>query len=199
MNMKSHCCQRSLKRTLPFLCLLIAWMVRLGASQTSDHPAASAETGLARNEYLGFKIISDRNIFNSNRRTTGPALDEEKPRRVDLLSLVGTLASEKGAYAFFDGSVSEFRKVLEPGQKIAGCEVASVTAGSVALTVGTNSVELQVGMQMRREDESAWQLVQNSRPTALTTVSRTELSEDPSSDDSDIVKRLMQQREREIK
>ena len=46
--------------------------------------------------------------------------------------LTGTLCSEKGAYAFFDGTSSAYRKVLKPEETIAGYKVAEIEAAAHA-------------------------------------------------------------------
>jgi hypothetical protein len=64
--------------------------------------------------------------------------------------------------AFFDGSSSEFRKALKPNTSIAGYRVAAISHTSVKLANGTNTVELRVGMALRREDEGQWQVTARS-------------------------------------
>ena len=67
---------------------------------------------------------------------------------------------EKGPLAFFDGTRSEYRKVLKPGETIAGYKVEEVTPTSVKLASPTNEVQLAVGMQLRREDDGKWQMTE---------------------------------------
>jgi hypothetical protein len=119
---------------------------------------------------------------------------------VDTFTLVGTLTYEKGPYAFFDGSSSEYRKVLETGKTIAGHKITAITGNTVRLALGTNAVELSVGMQMRRED-SGWQVQGGSAVSrsVIAADSITASSASASADESDIIKRLMQQREQELK
>jgi hypothetical protein len=164
--------------------------------------AASApdNTGAGRADYTGFKIIADRNIFNGSRsgrfRGTG---DDEKPAKVDTVTLVGTLTYDKGPYAFFDGSDSSYQQVLEPGKSIAGYTIAQIEGDLVRITAGTNSLELHVGMQLRREEGGDWKLSGGSSVPASVGAGR--LSSASSGDDGDdaVVKRLMKQREQELK
>ncbi len=121
-------------------------------------PAQEAKPPL-RQDYSSFGIIAERNIFNANRsgRSMGPRSDEpRRESRVDAFSLVGTLSYEKGPFAFFDGTSSEYRKVLQPEGTIAGYKVTNITGSSVKLETGTNQVVLRVGMQMRREEGGEW-------------------------------------------
>ena len=149
-----------------------------------------------------FKIITDRNIFDSTRspRSSQPRGEGRRPQRVDTFTLVGTLSYEKGPYAFFDGSSSEYRKVLQTGKSIAGHKITAITGNTVKLELGTNAVELTVGMQMRRED-SGWQVQGGGAISRSLSAadSATASSASASADETDIVKRLMQQREQELK
>jgi hypothetical protein len=117
--------------------------------------AAAQETNRIKpNDFSGFRIITDRNIFDPNRRprvASGPA-----PAIVDSFSLAGTMSYEKGRFAVFDGTSSDYHKVLEPGGSIAGYTVKEIRPDAVKLVSGTNQLELAVGMQMRRNAEGRW-------------------------------------------
>ena len=120
-------------------------------------------------DFASFQIIGQRNIFDPNRmphrHSTGAAA-----RVVDSFSFVGTMSYAKGTFAFFDGTSPDFRKVLERDGNIAGFKVAAITPKSVKLLSetnampGTNEIILQVGTQMRRNDDGQW--VVSSEPTA---------------------------------
>lgn len=176
--------------------------------QNSSHDAKAGNTHAAPHavsnsrEYSSFSLILEKNIFDSNRRGRGRASSEEtKPAKVETITLVGTLVTENGVFAFFDGSSSQFRKVLEPGKTIASFKIAGIS-GSGATLQGTGSpIELRVGMQLRREDENDWSVVQGSGPPQISaSSSATSSTNDSGADgDDDIVKRLMRQREQELK
>ena len=123
---------------------------------TARQPA-SAPT---RVDYSTFKIVTERNIFNAGRSGRAPMNSREtrRPTRVESVGLVGTLENEKGPVAFFDGSSSEYRKALKQDAVIAGWKLTAVSLQGVKLTLGTNSLELKVGMSLRREDEGEWKL-----------------------------------------
>jgi hypothetical protein len=127
------------------LCIIATTTLSTGA-QT---PAASHPE-----DFTAFKIISERNIFDPNRRphlSSGPA-----PKIVDSFSLVGTMFYSTSSLAVFDGSHSEYRKVLEPGGSIAGQSLKQVGPDAVKLSFGSNELELKVGMQMRRNEDGQW-------------------------------------------
>jgi hypothetical protein len=62
----------------------------------------------------------------------------------------------KGPFAFFDGTSSEYRKVLKLGDSIAGYKITNIEPNSARLASSTNEVQLRVGMQLRREENGAW-------------------------------------------
>ncbi|HUS36595.1 MAG TPA: hypothetical protein VM680_14680 [Verrucomicrobiae bacterium] len=115
-----------------------------------------------------FKLITQRNIFDPNRRRPGaprPAEERPKPVRIDYMNLVGAMSYEKGRIAFFDGSSSEYRKSVKPGDSIAGYKIADVTPSKVTLESGDKKIELPVGGQLKREDEGEWRV--NSTPESF--------------------------------
>src|SRR5262249_22673681 len=144
--------------------------------------------------------VTDKNIFNANRTRgwrQGGSGKEESPTRTETFTLVGTLAYEKGPFAFFDGSSSAFRQVLEPGKMIGDYKIVAIRGRGVVLQTGTNSVELAVGMQMKRENDGAWIAV--SSGSLATTGRMTAKEPTGSADENEVVKRLMQQREEDLK
>jgi len=78
--------------------------------------------------------------------------------QVDSFALVGTLVSSEGPLAFFDGSESAFRQVLKPGEMIAGYRIDEILPGGVRLAEGTNRTDPCVGNGLRREDGGGWRL-----------------------------------------
>ncbi|MCX8109020.1 MAG: hypothetical protein N3G20_09475 [Verrucomicrobiae bacterium] len=159
-------------------------------------------------DYSSFRIIPERNIFNSTRSGPGRRAERRRPNRVDAFGLVGIMEYEKGRFAFFDGSSSEYKTVLRPNGTIAGYTVVEIGPDRVKLARGTNNVtELKVGMQMRREDEGEWTLDEGGGMFAASGRSSTSQASDSadrpgsssSSDLDEVVKRLMQRREMESK
>src|SRR6266404_1853175 len=69
-------------------------------------------------DYQSFRIISERNIFNPNRSGRSDRSEYRTRREPDrrgrstAFGLIGTMSYEKGSFAFFDGTSSEYRKVL---------------------------------------------------------------------------------------
>ncbi len=193
--------------------------------QTESDESAEVSTNgpVIGTDFTSFRLIPDRNIFNVNRsaRSTRPTRESAASRsvQVDSFALVGAMSYAKGDFAFFDGSGSEFRKVLKPGDSIGGFEVKSVGLNSVNLDASGKSLELAIGSHFRREDGGEWRMVAEPAPSSSTSSSRRERSrsyspeksdsgESPKTDateaaDSggganDILQRLMKMREQEL-
>jgi hypothetical protein len=150
----------------------------------------------------------DRNIFDPNRypHRPGEARVAAKPKSVDSLTLVGTMSYEKGTFAFFDGTSSDYKKALKLTDSIAGYKITNIAPDSVKLVSGTNELALSVGAQLRREEDGPWLLASRSTSyasapssTSTNTAATTASGSDAASGgaESDILKRLMQKREKE--
>ncbi len=175
---------------------------------STNGPSATA-SGPARLDYAAFKIIADQNIFDPNRMPHRPGGGPRtKPKVTESFALVGTLSYEKGNFAFFDGTSSEYQKALKPAETIAGYTVATVAPSAVKLAAGTNTIELRIGMQLRREDGGDWLLATQSETYAASAPSNTTAGATPETaaaqtgassggDLSEIEKRMMQRREQQ--
>lgn len=169
------------------------------AAQTNNAPVDNRS-------FSAFKLVYERNIFNPNRRPgvkDTPRKETPRPARTDRFSLVGTLIHEQGSFAFFDGNDSQYQTVLKQDQKIGGFTLAEITTDKVRLQSGTNAVELAIGMQMKKEEEGAWQAVAASLASSSSTApsdtksAATEESTGDAGADA-ILKRLMEKREKEL-
>jgi hypothetical protein len=131
-------------------------LLMLGAAGTLSLAAATDETNVVNlRDFSAFKIISERNIFDPNRRPVRDRLPPT-PRVVDSFALTGTMSYDRGIFAVFDGTSSDYHKLLGLNGKIAGYSVTEITHDHVKLTLGTNEIELKVGMQMRRSPDGKW-------------------------------------------
>jgi len=176
-------------------------LARAGAGTTNAPAKLSAPP-----DYASFRVVNDRNIFNASRSGPSRRAERRRPNRVDSFGLVGIMEYEKGRFAFFDGSSSEYRQTLKPNGTIAGHTVVDIQPDRVRLAYGTNQLaELRVGMQMRREEGGAWVVGdsdasfagsdRDAAPRSSGATGRFEAV--PSAELDEVVKRLMQQRERE--
>ena len=135
----------------------------IGGVGSANVPAPTNYTA-----FTGF--IAVRNIFNPNRYPSrGPANPPvvtgggrgTRVPPVAQFSLVGTMAYEKGMFAFFDGNQSYLRKVLyqSASDNIAGYTVEEVTPSDVKLVSADKLqiLRLKVGDGMRM-NAGLWEL-----------------------------------------
>lgn len=151
-------------------------------------------------DYNSFDIISSRNIFNPNR--SGRRIRDVTPRtRIDSFTLVGTMAYEKGEFAFFDGTSSDFRKAYKPADTIAGYRIGKVDHNGITLlAAGDKVIHLAIGMEMKRRDGGPWELLARAEPTASTNpgepadIAAKAAAANLNGAESDALKRLMMRR-----
>jgi len=154
----------------------------------------------SRLDLQSFRIIWERNIFDPNRSgrytRVAPRKKDSERRRLESFALVGTMSYEKGRFAFFEGSSSEYQKVLEASGNIAGYKVAEVAASHVKLeSTNGQTIELPVGMQMKKEDEGAWTVT--ARAESPGSSSRFSSSSNSGPESSEALKRLLERRQQE--
>ena len=134
----------------------------IGGVGSSTIPPATNYTA-----FSGF--IAVRNIFNPNRFAviggtriqTAQVSTRVRTPQVPQFSLVGTMAYEKGMFAFFDGSNNNLRKVLyqSDGKNIAGFTVEEITPQDVKLVSADKLqvLRMKVGDVMRQTTDG-WEL-----------------------------------------
>jgi len=162
--------------------------------------AAKAAPTAARGSFDSFRLIGDRNIFDPNRRSrTRSASNEPSAPTGDTIAFVGTMDYDQGIYAFFDSSDTRYRKVLPAGGKLAEFVVKHVEARSVDLTRDGKVTTLQITQQLHRPEGGEWTVTGSSPvPTVSAATEGTAAPAIPA-DASDILKRLMEQRQKQLK
>jgi len=159
----------NLKRSykIALVTLLVAKSFLAGAQTNSTvppaaivPPAAQTNSAAAPVDYSSFsKFITERNIFNPNRVAHviyPPGRYVAPTRTPDSFTLVGTLSYEKGDFAFFDGTSSQYRKAVRLNETMAGFTVTNIEPNSVTLLLDTNTTVLKIGEQMRDDGEGHW-------------------------------------------
>jgi hypothetical protein len=139
------------------LAALIAVQNFLAVAQTTN---VLAPSGYA-------KFIADRNIFNPNREpgriwvpTPPRPPAPPAPRQPNSFSLVGIIGYGEGRLAgvhvFFDGSSLQYQKEAQLNDTIATFKVAGISADSVTLVSGTNTMVLEIGEQLHDDENGHW-------------------------------------------
>jgi hypothetical protein len=141
------------------LAALFAAQSFLAVAQTND---ASAPV-----DYSTFsKFIAQRNIFDPNRL---PHIGSLPPRPItrftqapitDSFSLVGVIGYNEGklagVYAFFDGTSLQYQRSAQLNDTIAIFKISAITADSVTLMSGTNTLVLGIGEQLHDAGGGHW-------------------------------------------
>jgi hypothetical protein len=164
-------------------------------------------------------FITQRNIFDPGRYAqNGRPFVRQQYRpspSAPMFTLVGTMSYEKGMFAFFDGNQPNLRRVLYQSESnyIAGFTVAEITLTGVKLQTADKkqTVQLKIGDTMRQEG-SSWQLAgsgelfagngaaESAAPAGTdSSSSGASAAPSPAIEGNDVLKKLMQQREQELK
>jgi hypothetical protein len=141
------------------LAALFAAQSFLAGAQTNDAAAPV--------DYSTFsKFIAQRNIFDPNRLPNVPYTPRRTiitPRvlnQADSFSLVGVIGYGEGKlagiYAFFDGTSLQYQKSAQLNDTIATFKISAITADSVTLVSGTNTLVLGIGEQLHDAGGGHW-------------------------------------------
>lgn len=176
-----------------------------GTNAPSAKPSITDYQSVAR-------LVADRNIFDPDRqpRTPGaPPRTTPKPQtKLDSpeFGLVGVMNFSRGAFAFFDGNASEYRKALQEKATIAGYQITSITPNAVTLTLrDAKPIELKIGTRLKRTTSGAWEPAIGSTGTFTVQGGSAEggSTATPASGgggaEDEILKRLLKKREQEMK
>ncbi|HTB85503.1 MAG TPA: hypothetical protein VK742_17785 [Candidatus Sulfotelmatobacter sp.] len=167
-------------------------------------------------------FIADRNIFDPNRYPHDQRSSVYRPKKKisrngpQGVILVGTMAYEKGYFAFFNAGDSDLKKVVAAGGDITDYTVKNISATAVTL-IGKDKKEyvMHIGDVMYQEG-GAWKINSDAdsasanspagEPAATTTTETdnstpaqdaTTVAPSPSLESNDILKRLMEKRAKE--
>jgi hypothetical protein len=168
-------------------------------------------------EFETFRLIVNRNIFDPNRRPDEPIRDQEpsftpevpEPPPTERLVLLGVLINGSEVIAFFDGSESGYKTAVDLGGAIAGQRVAEIRTDFVKLENKGRTIDLPVGLSIRREDPGEWEIdseyrsssrlgstLEKGRESGAGDSSEGGKAEDTSADD--VLKRMIERRKKEV-
>jgi hypothetical protein len=171
---------------------------RPSTNRAGNPDSASSTNGTPSSlDYAAFRLIADRNIFDPNRAPRTKRPSSGPPKSSEAFTLVGTMSYEKGEFAFFDGTSSDYKKAVKTNDTIAGYKVESITPDSVKLARNTNVLDLSVGAQMHRQDDGTWARSATSATYAAAPSGTTTSSSATSAADNDVLKKMMMRRDKE--
>lgn len=141
--------------------------------ESPEQPPFARDPGMRRTDnraredsrsFDRFRLVVDRNIFNSERRKPLPPGREPPPRverpRTETISLNGTISYSGKAFAFVSSSESQYRGVFSPGDTLAGWNLAAVDTRGVRLEGDGGTLDLPVGKSLRREGTEPWEVAE---------------------------------------
>ena len=164
-------------------------------------------------DYTKFSsFVTDRNIFDPARvphsySSTRRYVPRTRTRSnaAPGIQLVGTMSYEKGMFAFFNGNSAEWKKALQVGGKIADYTVVEISAQDVQVESADKKqqLELKIGEGLRQEN-GKWVLsgsgdlpAETSSTGSSSEATSTSATPASAAEPNDIIKRLMQKREKE--
>ena len=171
-------------------------------SRSSSSPLAATPATAAAAQFEPYRLIVDRNIFNPNRTGRTRSTDEVAAPKVDQIALVGTMESEQGRVAFFDSADPAHQKIVRVGEELAGYTVKEISPQGVQLAKGEATTALRVNQQLRRVAGSDWRVSARDpfrAEPARTSDSTTSATPAVPANASDVLRRLMEQRQKQLK
>ena len=208
------------------LALLLAGGFSAAAQSNSNRVPGPTDYGRF-SSFITERNIFNPNRYAIYSPTSRPVV-RRPPPNAPTFTLVGTMSYEKGMFAFFDGNQSNLRKVLyqSDSNSIAGFTLAEITLAGVKLQAADKKqiVEMKIGQAMHQEG-SSWQLAsqggsfgggnggfggrnrgfdsgssrESAAPAADSSSPDTSAAPSPALEGNDILKKLMQQRQQELK
>lgn len=147
----------------PISCL--AWLLLLALPAAAATKSKPEKLPKADEGFKPFAAIAQQNVFNTQRGSNPPAPvaapkppRSPKPPELEAFALLGTMRSERGAVAFFDGTSPSFRKAVQAGEPLGAYTVTRIEHDRVTLTAGERELCLPLRMQFRREGDGEWLL-----------------------------------------
>ena len=172
---------------------------RDGSTNRGGNPNSGSGTngGPSSLDYAAFRLVAERNIFDPNRSPRNIRPASAAPKINDAFTLVGTMSYEKGDFAFFDGTSTDYKKAVKTNDTIAGYKVTAIASDSVKLAQNTTVLELAVGAQLSRRDDGTWARSAMSASYAAAPSGTTTSSSATSAADNDVLKKMMMRRDKE--
>jgi hypothetical protein len=175
--------------------------------KSAPSPITPAATAIpAATEFAAFRAVSDRNIFNASRvdriaRSETLSAPPPAPPPAQTITFVGTMAYDKGNYAFFDSSEAAYRRVLSVDETLGVFQITAINTDSVELRQADETVTMNLRQQLRRTADSPWTLTDapvatanHSTPGSAAANSTDQAKPNPPSSASETLRRLMEKR-----
>jgi hypothetical protein len=118
--------------------------------------AANGQGESRRRGFEAFHLVQTRNIFDPNRRA--PRNEEsrrsENRNRPDAFTLTGTMVTATKTLAFFNGSRSDYSRVIPVGQNVGPFKLKTISTSQVELERDGKPITLPIGRTLQIEGSS---------------------------------------------
>ncbi|MCX7000771.1 MAG: hypothetical protein NT106_10840 [Candidatus Sumerlaeota bacterium] len=184
-----------------FITLLVAVLSLPVATEAAD-----------KSDFKDFKIVANRNIFDSER--TPSQEGSPRPQAVpkdppEEFRLVGVMISGKDSTAFFDGSRSDYKGQWKRGDIIAGFKIRIIRTSGLLLEKDSRRMVMTVASVMKKNDQNRWELSKSathvSKPPEPASSSPQDVKggakgevKGSEAGGGDILKKLMERRKKEV-
>lgn len=176
--------------------------------------ASRAQASAAPKGFEAYAIVRTRNIFDPDRTPYIPSFVAPRPRPVeqprrspDLISLTGIMVNGGKSYAFFFGSRSDDDKVLAVNGEIAGAKLAKINPTAVELDQNGKKINVSIGQTMSFDSSSPGSPLTPASPAdsigsiaePAPAESLPQTANQPPGNLSDVMRRMMERRQQELK
>lgn len=167
------------------------------ATPAATGAPAAAGTSAPAGSLEAFALVTERNIFNPNRTARTRAAPEEKPVRTEEVALVGVVGFGTSTSAVFHSTDPRLKGEAAAGGQVGDFTVVAVSPSAVELRAGERTYTLAVAQRLTRVEGGEWTASAAPVPEAR---SRTEAAPvEVPANASEVLKRLMKQREKQLK
>lgn len=164
----------------------------------------------SRWSYGDFRLLTQRNIFDKDRRAPEPPREFRPPPpaapRIETLDIIGALITESGAVAFVEGGDGD--RQVKPGDTYGGFRIMRIDTDVVTVASGGVKQDIPVGARLQRPAGGEWKLVEapaaSDRPSLSSSSSGSSDSGDsassspaPNASIAEMLKRLREKRAQE--
>lgn len=182
---------------------------------------AMAQQSAVKPSFDKYHMVQTRNVFDPDRRAmarpqagpqnTGGAASSKPVTRGDYVALTGIMVTEGRSLAFFSGSRTEYDKVLEVKGSVAGATVTKITPTNIEVQRDGKTITVAVGQTVPFDDSEPAaapapvapaldpETVSATVPLPSTISSPSNPSSNPTAPGtSDVLRRMMERRQREL-
>ena len=164
-----------------------------------------------------FRLLRTKNMFDPNRRpartetASAPRPAPVRENKSSSLTLTGTMVTEGKTLAFFTGTRADYSKVLTVGGTIADCKITAIKPTEVEMERGGKPGALAVGHHLQIEGAPSDVPAEApapapapvagdaaAPPTDPAAPASPTAGPAPSNDKSDVLRRMMERREKEM-